>query len=367
MAQIRLENISKIFPGGVEAVKDLNMVIPEKMVISLLGPSGCGKTTTMRIIAGLETPTTGRVYFGDRDVTDLSAKERNVAMVFQFPVVYPNINVKENIALPLIAQKSKPTEIERRVKEVAEILELEEFLKEMPHNLDAGTKQKVAIARAIVRKPNVFLFDEPLTNVDPQVRVGLKSIIKRLSKELGQTFIYVTHDQSEAMTLADKIGVMKDGRLLQYDRPKLVYSQPKNTFVAWFLGNPGMNFIQTRLVQEKSHLSLFIAGAKYPLVEFDKNRLLSQVRESDKIILGIRPEDIKVSIKKENQSWIKGVCTLREPLGGREVIYIRSNEIEIRAKVPPLKVDVEGKSIWFQFPQEKIRLFNAKTQQAIKI
>jgi multiple sugar transport system ATP-binding protein len=366
LAQIRLENISKVFPGGVEAVGNLSMVIPEKMVVSLLGPSGCGKTTTMRIIAGLETPTTGRVYFDERDVTELSAKERHVAMVFQFSAIYPNISVERNISLPLIAQKIKPTEIKKKIREVAEILELEAFLEEIPLTLDAGTKQKVAIARTIVREPNVFLFDEPLNNVDPQMRVSLKSVIKRLSKELGQTFIYVTHDQSEAMTLADKIGVMKDGRLLQYDKPSNIYSYPINTFVAWFMGNPGMNFIQAQLVEERGHFSLSTASINCLSIGFDKNHLLEELKNDRRVILGIRPEDIKVSAEKKNSNWMEGICTMIEPMGGREIIYIRSDNVEIRAKISPLGTNVEGRPIWFQFPPEKITLFNTETHQIIK-
>ncbi len=366
MARIRLENISKIFSGNVEAVKNFSITIPEKIVVSLLGPSGCGKTTTMRVIAGLESPTVGRVYFDGQDVTDLPARERNVAMVFQFPAIYPNVTVQDNIVFPLKAQSFSKKEIDRRVSEVVETLDLERVLNNLPRSLDAGMRQKVAIARAIVRKPNVFLFDEPLTNVDPEMRVELKSVIKRLSKGLGQTFIYVTHDQSEALTLADRVGVMKDGLLLQYDEPGRVYDRPANAFVGWFLGNPGMNFIEVELKEAKNKFYLMSEDLCYLLPSWAGQAIREKV-SSEELILGIRPEHIEISKKKNSEPWVEGMCTLVEPLAGRRILYIKLQRKEIRTKVLPSEAVAEGETVWINLPWEEVRLFSRESQELIEL
>jgi len=366
LARIRLENISKVFSGNVEAVKNFSLTIPEKIVVSLLGPSGCGKTTTMRIIAGLETPTVGRVYFDGQDVTDLPARERNVAMVFQFPAIYPNVTVQDNIVFPLKAQSLSKEEIDQRVSEVVRTLDLEGVLNNLPRSLDAGMRQKVAIARAIVRKPNVFLFDEPLTNVDPEMRVELKSVIKRLSKELGQTFIYVTHDQSEALTLADRVGVMKDGLLLQYDEPGRIYDRPANTFVGWFLGNPGMNFIEVELKEAKNKFYLMSEELCY-LLPYWAGQAIREKVSSKELILGIRPEHIEISKKKKGEAWIEGMCALVEPLAGRRILYIKLQRKEIRAKVLPSEAVAEGEKVWINLPWQEVRLFSRESQKLIEL
>ncbi|HHY45786.1 MAG TPA: ABC transporter ATP-binding protein [Firmicutes bacterium] len=361
MAQVRLENLWKVFNGKVEAVKGVTMTIPDKTVVCLLGPSGCGKTTVMRMIAGLETPTRGSVYFDDRDVTHLKPSERNVAMVFQFPAVYPHLNVLQNISFPLIAEGLSKAEVEQRVQEVALVLGLTDVLKEMPKALDTGSRQRVAIGRAIVRRPRVFIFDEPLSNIDPNVRVEMKSIIKQLSRDLGQTFIYVTHDQSEAMTLADQIAVMKDGELLQFDSPEEVYERPANTFVGWFLGNPGMNYVGAQ-VRDGGAGKIELFSDTFSLkVDAGKVAAGTAALSGRKVRIGIRPEHIRISREEQGGNWIKGQCALTEPMGAREIVHVRINGDQIRIKTLPTDVIREGDEVWVYFPEDHIRLFDADT------
>ncbi|MBS7644868.1 MAG: ABC transporter ATP-binding protein [Candidatus Bathyarchaeia archaeon] len=360
MARIYLDHLTKIFDGKVEAVVDLTMEIPDKSFISLLGPSGCGKTTTMRMIAGLETPTKGRVYFDDLDVTDM--EKRDVAMVFQFPVLYPALTIFDNIAFPLKAKRVPKDEIKRRVKEVAELLKIEHILNKKPKDVDAGSRQMVSLAKCLVRRPKVYLLDEPLTNLDPKSRVEMRSELKRIQTELGQTMIYVTHDQTESMTLAEKIGVMNKGRLLQYDTPKRIYDDPANSFVAWFIGNPGMNLIDCTLSEEDGRAYLDSGVFRYDLTD-----LLEMVKErasSNELILGIRPEYVEVSSRK-TPGWIMGKCLMIEPMGNRQNLMIEVDDKKIRAKVP-LNVKVErGEPLWFTFPRKWIRIFDKKTTEKI--
>lgn len=360
MAKIYLDHLTKIFDGRVVAVDDLTMEIPDKSFVSLLGPSGCGKTTTMRMIAGLETPTKGRVYFDDVDVTDL--EKRDVAMVFQFPVLYPALTLFDNIAFPLRAKKLPKDEIKLRVKEVAELLKIEHILDKKPKDVDAGNRQMVSLAKCLVRRPKVYLLDEPLTNLDPKSRVEMRSELKRIQTELGQTMIYVTHDQTEAMTLAEKIGVMDRGKLLQYDTPKKIYDDPANSFVAWFIGNPGMNLIDCTFV-EKDGEAYLDAG----VFQYDLTNLVDIVKEkasSAELILGIRPEYVEVS-PREIPGWMMGKCLMIEPMGNRQNILIEIDDKKVRAKIP-LNVKVErGKTLWFNLPKKWIKIFDKKTTEKI--
>lgn len=362
MVDVHLNHITKIFKRGkVQALKDLDMVIPDGKITCLLGPSGCGKTTTMRIIAGLERPTEGSVHFGDKDVTDLSPQERNVAMVFQTPVVYRGMSVYKNIAFPLTVRKMPQSEVDKKVKEVAETLGLTPILNEMADKLDAGGKQKTALARAIVRTPNVSLMDEPLTALDPDNRVALRAMIKELTR-LGQTMVYVTHDQAEALTLADKIGVMQLGELVQYGSPEELYDKPSNTFVGWFIGDPGMNFIDCTFKETEKGAFLDSGSFTYDVSPLTK--LVKEGSSGSELILGIRPEYVSVSSKK-NEQFIASKCVVKEPLGNRVMLDLQVGEQMIRAKTPSL-IDIdEGDEAFIFIPLDKVRIFNKNTKKAV--
>ncbi|MEN3186257.1 MAG: ABC transporter ATP-binding protein [Atribacterota bacterium] len=362
MAHVFLKEIKKVFDNKVVAVDGLTLEIPDKGLVSLLGPSGCGKTTTMRIIAGLESPTSGRVYFDEQDVTEVSPETRDVAMVFQFPVIYPGMSVYENIAFPLVARKMAKEEIKKRVEEVAEVFEITDLLSKRTYVLDAGMKQKVVLARTFVRRPKVYLLDEPLTAVDPKTRMELRTVLKRLQSDLGQTMIYVTHDQSESLTLADKIAVMNEGRLLQYGSPEEVYRNPNNTFVGYFIGNPGMNFINCSLSIENGVCILDAQDFRHFVPEIPP----SLVREIGykPLIVGIRPENIEVSFVPR-EHWIVSQCILSEPIGSRVVLHLKVGEKVIKAKVPRIEVE-PGASTWFRLPIEFLKFFDGETMEAVR-
>lgn len=363
MARVYLENLTKIFEEKVVAVSGLTLEIPDKGLVSLLGPSGCGKTTTMRMIAGLEAPTKGKIYFDDQDVTHLPPEERNVAMVFQFPVIYPGMTVFENIAFPLVARKTPKSEIRRRVEEVADIFGVSSVLSKKAHLLDAGTKQKVVLARTFIRHPNVYLLDEPLTSVDPSTRVELRTILKRLQSHLGQTMVYVTHDQSEALTLADRIAVMNEGRLLQYGSPEEVYNNPKNTFVGYFLGNPGMNFIGCSVKEERGFCVLDAEDFKVFLPVLP----ISYLRDfmSKRIIFGIRPESLEISVTPTPEA-ISFSVILVEPVGNRLVVHLKKGEKVIKAKIPRQEIALQ-QEVWVRFPLESLKFFDGDTLEAIEV
>ncbi|HYO29465.1 MAG TPA: ABC transporter ATP-binding protein, partial [Thermomicrobiales bacterium] len=255
MADIRVERLRKVF-GPVVALDDVDFSFPDSSVTCLLGPSGCGKTTLMRIIAGLEAPTSGDVFFGERRVTGLPPRKREIGMVFQYPVVYKGINVRENIELPLKSEKLSAADRRRRVDEVIEVLGLAAAADKDVSRLDNGTRQKVAVAREVARQPRIILFDEPITNVDATAKLQLKRAFKELTRRLSQTIVYVTHDQTEAMTLADQIALMRDGRIVQCDAPRTLYNRPADRFAGWFLGNPGMAFFDAELHGSGAFLTL---------------------------------------------------------------------------------------------------------------
>lgn len=362
MAKIFLEKVTKIFGGKknpVVAVRDVTLEIPEKTFVALLGPSGCGKTTTLRIIAGLEKPTSGRVYFDDIDVTEWDARRRNVAMVFQFPVLYPTLTVYENIALALRASKLSKQEIRRRVIESAEFMGIKECLELNASKLDINLRQKVALAKVLVRDPSVFILDEPLTVVEPKARVELRAKLKEIQLTLGKPMIYVSHDQAEAMTLADKIAVMNEGRVLQYDTPENLYNNPSNMFVGWFIGNPGMNFIECEVLREREKTILLADDEfRYDISQFAN--ACPSIQSYKKIIFGIRPEDIVISA-----SGIKAKCYHLERVGNRLILHLEIKERKLRAKVPAtMKVNV-GDEVYIDFVREKIKLFDPETGNAI--
>jgi len=289
---VHLKGIEKVFPRGVVAVRTLNLQIPSGEFVTLVGPSGCGKTTTLRMIAGLERPTAGEIYFGGTPVTDLEPGDRNVAMVFQNYALYPHMNVYRNLAYGLRVRRTEPAEIDRRVREVARILEIEPYLQRKPRELSGGQRQRVALGRAMVRKPALFLMDEPLSNLDAKLRVSMRAELKRLHLELKTTTVYVTHDQLEAMTMSDRVAVMHEGALQQYDSPGSLYNAPVNRFVAGFIGSPPMNFLEAIVERELEGLTLRVAGTVIAPGSDQRDRLERRPGEP-RVTLGIRPEHLR--------------------------------------------------------------------------
>jgi multiple sugar transport system ATP-binding protein len=285
MSEIRLENVTKVYAGGVRAVDDVNLTIESGEFMVLVGPSGCGKSTLLRMIAGLEEITGGRALIGDRDVTHLSPRDRDIAMVFQNYALYPHLSVAKNLAYGLKVRKTPKEEIAKRVTEVARMLGLEELLDRRPGALSGGQRQRVAMGRAIVREPAAFLMDEPLSNLDAKLRVDMRAELARLHDRLGVTTVYVTHDQIEAMTLGQRVAVMRDGKIQQVDRPQHLYHHPANLFVAAFIGSPAMNLVDARV--EDGHIAF--AGYRIPLAP---DRRPGELTDGS-VVLGIRPQDFE--------------------------------------------------------------------------
>ncbi len=302
MAELVLKNIYKKYPGGVVAVSDFNLHIKDKEFVIMVGPSGCGKSTTLRMVAGLEEITSGELYIGDKLVNDIAPKDRDIAMVFQNYALYPHMTVFENMALGLKLRKTPKEEIKRRVEEAARILDIEHLLDRKPKALSGGQRQRVALGRAIVREPKVFLLDEPLSNLDAKLRAQMRTELSKLHKRLETTFIYVTHDQTEAMTMGDRIVVMKDGFIQQVDTPQRLYDLPCNMFVAGFIGSPQMNFIESVILKKDGKFFVEFGtedtkttrGVKYqiPLPESKNKDGILENYVGKEVIMGIRPEDV---------------------------------------------------------------------------
>lgn len=348
---VTIDNVSHTYtkPVVTVALVDVNIEFKHGGFYALLGPSGCGKTTLMKIIAGLLKPTKGHIYFDGTDVTEWSPRKRNVAMVFQFPVVY-EMNVYDNIAFPLRNYGYSEAEIRKRVLEIAELVGIKNILNMSASKLDPATKQKIAVARALVRDPTVFLFDEPLSNLDPISRMELRTKVKELQKAVKTTMIYVTHDQAEALTLADYIAVMKEGRVVQFDTPVNLYEYPKDTFVGYFIGNPGMNFISCTIEED----GLACPGFKYYL----EQQVLAELSKwGKKAVIGVRPEYIEVNRK---QGLTKGKCIVREDLGVNVLLHIElPGGTIIKSKLSRSDVQ-EGEEVFIDFIKEKVRVFNEK-------
>ena len=352
MAEIRLEHIEKYF-GNVHVVKDLNLHIADGSFTVLVGPSGCGKTTTLRLIAGLESVTSGRIFIGEQDVTGLEPKDRNVAMVFQNYALYPHMRVYENIAFGLMARKVSREEIDRRVKRAAALLGIEELLGRKPKQLSGGQQQRVAIGRAIVRNPNVFLFDEPLSNLDAKLRVEMRTELLKLHRELGATAVYVTHDQEEAMTMGDQIVVMENGVIQQMGPPREIYFHPQNLFVAGFIGSPAMNMIRGRLEQGEFisphvRLSLAVGGPTRP------------------VVLGVRPEDIHLEGALPPARATPPMTVqveVVELLGSRAIVPFRLGSQSMKAVIDErfLEQVQEGATMRIVFDRERLHLFDAES------
>ncbi|MFQ5779694.1 MAG: ABC transporter ATP-binding protein [Nitrospiria bacterium] len=361
MARIHLKSLSKRFKGG-EAVRGVDLTIEDGTFFTLAGPSGCGKSTLLNMIAGLETPSGGAVYFDDREVTPLPPGERDVAFVFQSYALYPHMTVFENIAFPLRIRKVKEADVDKKVREVADLLGLTDLLDRLPKALSGGQRQRVALGRAIIRRPRLFLLDEPLSNLDALLRVEMRSEIKRLHQTLGATIIYVTHDQAEAMVLSDRIAVMERGVVHQCGTPDEIYNRPANRFVARFFGSPPMNFMNGRLLPGDPPQIVF-AETRFPL---PKNLLPGMTRQADPIqcLVGIRPDEITLS-KVHGSGNPAGLVRVVEPMGSETWVVFTLMGAELRGKGGPDLPLRPGDPVDILFHPEKIHLFDIDTGNRI--
>ncbi|MDD6490133.1 MAG: sn-glycerol-3-phosphate ABC transporter ATP-binding protein UgpC [Clostridia bacterium] len=359
MASLSFKNVKKVYDGGVVAVHDFNLEIADKEFIVLVGPSGCGKSTTLRMVAGLESISGGELYIGDKLVNDVAPKDRDIAMVFQNYALYPHMTVYNNMAFAIKLRKVPRDEVDRRVREAAKILGITEYLQRKPKALSGGQRQRVAIGRAIVRDPKVFLLDEPLSNLDAKLRAQTRTEISKLHQRLGTTFIYVTHDQVEAMTLGDRIVIMKDGYVQQVGTPIEVFHFPYNIFVAGFIGTPQMNFFDAKLIKETSKLSK--NGSEYYVELLGKkiklNDKLQEVYSKKNIsempvTLGIRAENIEI-VPQGTPSSIDTTVDVSEMLGNEVHVHVTINDKDVAIRLPAL--DAEAESISYK-PGDKISL-----------
>ncbi len=363
MVGVRLVNLVKRY-GSTEAVKGVSLDVKSGDFVVLLGPSGCGKTTTLRCISGLETPDSGEIYIGDQLANNLLPKSRNVAMVFQNYALYPHMTVYKNVAFPLEISKRPKSEIEKRVNEVAKLLDISKLLQRKPRQLSGGEQQRVALARAIVRQPAVFLMDEPLSNLDAKLRLYTRAEIKRLQDELKVTTIYVTHDQAEAMSMADKVAVMHQGNLVQYEDPLTIYGRPASTFVAGFVGSPPMNLLDVSVIDSAPSMVLDAGPFKYKLPE-SLSAVLRNHMPSGRAILGIRPEDLRVSKDRLSETDFQTEVYVVEPLGANTVVDLKVGEGILKSSVQGAFSSPVGEKVWVGFSPNQIRLYDGKTQSLI--
>lgn len=367
MAGVVLKNVFKTYPGGVTAVSDFNIDIEDKEFIILVGPSGCGKTTTLRMIAGLEEITSGELYIGDKLCNDVAPKDRDIAMVFQNYALYPHMTVFDNMAFGLKLRKTPKEDIKRRVHEAARILSIEHLLDRRPKALSGGQRQRVALGRAIVREPKVFLMDEPLSNLDAKLRVQMRTEISKLHLKLNTTFIYVTHDQTEALTMGTRIVVMKDGLVQQIDNPQKLYDEPVNVFVAGFIGSPQMNMANA--IVEKQGDRVVLKFGDYSLeLPADKAKVLEEQGYIGKeVIFGIRPEDIHDEEEwlSDNNRVLDANVEITERLGSETNLYVIINEVNFTARVSPKSKTNAGENIRVAFDMPHIHIFDKETEKAI--
>lgn len=368
MASLSLEHIYKVYPGNVTAVKDFNLDISDKEFIVFVGPSGCGKSTTLRMIAGLEEISEGTLQIGEKVVNDVAPKDRDIAMVFQNYALYPHMSVYDNMAFGLKLRKTPKDEIEKKVKEAARILDIEHLLDRKPKALSGGQRQRVAMGRAIVRNPKVFLMDEPLSNLDAKLRVQMRTEIAKLHQRLQTTFIYVTHDQTEAMTLGTRIVVMRDGIIQQVDSPQNIYEHPTNLFVAGFIGSPQMNFVDSKL-EEKEGKLFVIFGDDTVEVPADKAALLKEKGYVGKeVILGIRPEHLTTKaeyIEAHPNAVIEADVEVTELMGAESYIYLSKGKSNLTSRVngsTALKAGDKAKLALFT---DKLHIFDKETELTV--
>ena len=366
MASVTYDHVAKQF-GDVVAVSDLTIEVPDKEFLVFVGPSGCGKTTSLRLLAGLEEVTEGDIYIGDRLVNDVPPKDRDIAMVFQSYALYPHMSVYDNMAFGLKLRKTPKKEIERRVHESAKILGIEELLDRKPKQLSGGQRQRVAVGRAIVREPYVFLMDEPLSNLDAKLRVQARAEISKLHQRLGTTFIYVTHDQVEAMTMGTRIAVMRDGILQQVDSPQVLYDTPVNIFVAGFIGSPAMNFLDATLVERDGKVAV---DAKDFLLEVpdDKAETYRQHLGKD-VIFGIRPEDThdpEYAPPGIKSALVEAKVDVTELMGNEVIVYLVSEGTEFLGRFDPRTGARVGNTVPVVFNMDRMHVFDKQAEMAIR-
>ncbi len=368
MSEIVLEHVGKVYDNHVQVVKDFNLTIPDKEFIIFVGPSGCGKSTTLRMIAGLEEITEGNLYVDGELINDVPSYDRNMAMVFQNYALYPHMTVYDNIGYSLKLAGLPKKEIDEKVREAAQVLGLESVLKRKPGQLSGGQKQRVAIGRTIVRHPKVFLMDEPLSNLDAKLRAEMRVEIKRLHKELDTTFIYVTHDQVEAMTLGTKIVVLKDGVIQQVGTPSELYEHPANRFVAGFIGTPQMNFIEGICMEEEDGVWLYFDAQKIKVDPRDAFRLQAGNYIGRKVIMGIRPEDLYVDREHEEcfaSSVIEETVEVVELLGAESLLYFEHGEFHLTAKISASIEVKRGDVVKIAMDPEKMHFFDSQNEDTI--
>jgi multiple sugar transport system ATP-binding protein len=365
MAEVTYDHVTKQF-GDVKAVNDLSLEVKDKEFLVLVGPSGCGKTTALRLLAGLEEVTAGSIRIGERVVNDVAPKDRDIAMVFQSYALYPHMSVYDNMAFGLRLRKTPKAEIDRRVKEAADILGIGNLLNRKPKQLSGGQRQRVALGRAIVREPKVFLMDEPLSNLDAKLRVQTRAEISKLHQRLETTFIYVTHDQTEAMTMGTRIAVMKDGILQQLDTPQNLYDYPSNTFVAGFIGSPAMNFFEVKVAGMREEPQLDAGSFKLPVPVERRGKVGDYVGRN--VVLGMRPEDI------HDRDYLPGAINgapvpakvdVMEPMGSEIYLYLVSGTHSFIARVDPRSQGRPGKMMDMMVNLDRIHLFDKETEKSI--
>ncbi|WP_026491060.1 MULTISPECIES: ABC transporter ATP-binding protein [unclassified Butyrivibrio] len=367
MASLTLENVCKVYPNGFEAVKNFNLDIQDKEFIIFVGPSGCGKSTTLRMIAGLEDISSGTLKIGDRVVNDVEPKDRDIAMVFQNYALYPHMTVYDNMAFGLKLRKVPKAEIDKMVKDAAKILDLTNLLDRKPKALSGGQRQRVAMGRAIVRNPKVFLMDEPLSNLDAKLRVQMRTEIAKLHQRLGTTIIYVTHDQTEAMTLGTRIVVMKDGVVQQVDTPQNLYDKPCNLFVAGFMGSPQMNFLDAEVEVSGDKACLKIAGQSIELPPAKAKKVIEGGYAGKTVTFGIRPEDVDDSemVVSTSKAVFESTINVYELLGAEVYLYFDLAGFPVTARVDSRTTARPGDKVKFAFDVEKIHVFDKETEKVI--
>jgi len=363
MTELKFNNVVKRY-GKVEVVHGVNLDVKDKEFLVLVGPSGCGKSTLLRMIAGLEEISEGTISIGDKVVNDVAPKDRGLAMVFQNYALYPHMNVYENMAFGLKQRKTPKDEIQQRVQEVGEILEIEELLLRKPHELSGGQRQRVAMGRAMVRKPDIFLFDEPLSNLDAKLRIQMRAEIKILHQRVKSTMVYVTHDQVEAMTLADRIVVLKDGYIEQVGTPLELFLTPVNVFVAGFIGTPPMNLVDCKIKREsQGDFMKFEGGLKIPVPP----RPEAKLEDGQDSVMGLRTEEITIADEKsQHPEWIfPGTVKVVEPLGNENHLYVDVKGMTFVARCEGRRIIKAGEQLEIAFNLEQLHIFDAKSTKVV--
>ena len=363
MAEIILKNVTKEYENGFVAVKNINLEIGDNEFVILVGPSGCGKSTTLRMIAGLEDISEGDLYLDGEKINNVSPQDRDIAMVFQNYALYPHMTVYQNIAYSLKIKKVPKAEIDRRVHEVAQSLGLEDLLDRRPGQLSGGQKQRVAMGRAIIRKPKAFLMDEPLSNLDAKLRGQMRVEIANIYQRLNTTFVYVTHDQTEAMTLGTKIVVMKDGEIQQTDDPSNLFNYPVNKFVAGFIGTPAMNFFDAEVIGEDGRIYLQTKEGRIPMNEAKSAKLEEAGRIGTKVLCGIRPEHVKRSV--EGEKIFSGAVSVFELLGSNAIVYVQTADQMLIMNTDDTTRIAHGEKLYLSVQADKVHVFDPDTERTI--